>query len=171
MFLFLPLPLFILEVFIFWFFADHFGFWNTFFAYLAPTFLGIIVLKFQSQFALVQLQKEMMSGRAPGGKILHMAAKFVSGVLLMIPTFISRVFGVLLLLPISRHLIIYIAQAWLFKKLMDGSFRIFSAGGGEPFAGRRGYSEQDVEARVERDATVIDVESTLIEHSQIKNKD
>ena len=129
----------------------------------------ILVLKFQTNFALVELQKEISIGRAPGGKILHMVAKFVAGVLLLLPTFFTRIFGILLLLPISRHLIIYTTQAWLLKKLMDGSFKVFTPGGaGFGFGTNMGGFEP--QQPQERDVTVIDVEPTLIEHSDKNNQ-
>lgn len=156
----------LLEIAAFCLFCSHYGFGTVFLAYLAPSFLGAIVIAFQSRTAFFSLQTRLAEGREPGPQVLNTAAGFIAGLLLIVPFLATRVLGVLLLLPGTRQLLLFMVQAWIFKRFAGTIFRNAGAGPGFNASFRtfrydgQGFAE---ETRVERDAEVIDVTPLEIE--------
>lgn len=171
MFFFQPLPFLILETCLFWFFVSEYGFLPVFAAYVVPSFLGMLVLSFQSRAALLNLQKRMAEGGQPGFPLLNAVAKFFAGLLLLAPFFTTRILGVALLLPGVRQLILFLAQGWLLAKLskglfQNGNFKVFMGGAG--FQGARGTrGAQDFE-EIPAEREVVDVTPLEIVHEDSK---
>lgn len=166
MFAVLPFPFVFCEVLLFMWFSSNYGFFQTLAAYWLPSVLGFLILSFQSRMALFNLQRQMLSGQKPEFQALNLAAKFLSGILIIVPFFSTRLVGLLLLFPGTRHLIILTFKTWILSKMQSGAFRVFRAGG-FPGAGRGfpGGRPSDFEGpRVERDAEVIDVTPLEVEH-------
>lgn len=179
----LPLPYLLAELALFAFFASRFGFGPTFLAYALPSVLGFVLLTFQSRSALFTLQSRLAQGDRPGLKVMSTGAKVLGAILLIVPLFSTRVVGVLLTLPGTRHLMIFLFQAWIFRRFAAG-FRGFGAGAGPGPGGFRGsfrtfhfdgqgFREAGFEAeeRVEREAQVVDVTPLEIEHSTPRSPD
>lgn len=176
MFAVLPFPFVFCEVFLFMWFVSKFGFLQTLAGYWLPSILGFLIVSFQSRTAMMQLQRQMGMGQKPGFQALNMAAKFLSGILIIAPFFSTRVVGILLLLPGFRHLLILTFKTWILSKIQGGAFRVFRAGGpgfpggGFPGGGfpppRGGRPADDEGPRVERDAVVIDVTPLEVEHTR-----
>lgn len=182
---FLPLPIFLFEIFAFLEFVDYFGFFPVVGAYILPSLLGFLILSFQSRAALFNLQRRLLEGSSPSFQAINMGAKFLSGIMLIAPLLLTRILGVLLLLPGSRHLLVLGFQSWLHRKIKSGAAGFFANGrgfqfGGQPFGrggfgsghpgmgGPPGFGAGREAAREERDATVIDVTPIEIEHTDKK---
>ena len=194
----IPFPFFIAEILIFWFAADKWGFFNTLGIYLLPCLLGFLIVSMVGRMAMMTMQTTVMRGQLPGNKILHSGAVFLSGILFLIPSFFTRVFGLVLLLPGLRHLAIWRFKLFMAKKMASGSARVFNFGGG-PFGfgtgmgggpmggmGNQGFryyefrndgtgfhdvSEEQREEREIHDAEVFDVTPLEITHEEKKPKD
>lgn len=100
-FLFFLYP--ILELWILFKFAAIFGFWTIFFTSLLLVALGASLIAAQSQ--------KMLADFAQGKKInliylLNYSKKTFAGILIMVPGFISLLFGILFLIPITQKLLI-----------------------------------------------------------------
>lgn len=67
--------------------------------------LGAWALKTQGRAAWRRLSEAVAAGRSPGREVLDGALILIGGLLLIVPGFISDVFGVLALLPPTRALL------------------------------------------------------------------
>ena len=159
----LPFPFILAEIALFIFFCTRFGFGPVFLAYVIPSFIGIFLL-------------------IVGGRTHTLTPSKLLGPLLLIPPFFaSRVLGTLLILPGTRHLLLFFFPAWLFNRVA-GMMNKAGAGAGAGFgagqnANFRAYRfdgqgfraagfETSEESHLERDAKVIDVTPIEIEHSE-----
>jgi UPF0716 protein FxsA len=171
--IFLPLPFLLAEFFLFLWLSGIYGFFPVLGAYVAPSFLGLFILSFQSRTALNNLQQQVQRGRDPGSQAIAAFAKFAAGILFVVPFFSTRILGLILLLPGTRQLLLFVAQSWITKKMKQAKFRVFTNVRGAPGGfyagpdfrgtdfGRPGFSGEA--QRPERDVTVIDVMPIEIE--------
>lgn len=185
--LMIPFPFVIAELVIFILAVKEWGFLNTLGLYLLPCLLGFLIVTTVGRMAIMTLQSTVMQGQLPAGKILHSGAIFLSGLLFLVPSFFTRVFGVILLLPGLRHLAVWRFKLFMAKKMSQGSARAFNFGAG-PFgfgAGMGGpgnansgfrYYEfrnqgggfQDITEEREIQAEVLDVTPLEITHENTK---
>lgn len=182
----IPFPLLIAEVFIFMMAIKHWGFLNTLGVYIFPSLLGIIIVSTVGRMAVMTLQSSLMRGQLPANKILHSGAVFLSGLLLLVPSFFTRLVAVILLLPGLRHLVIWRFKALMAKKVAQGSAKAFSGfgfgrGGANSSSGFRyyefrndgsGFQEEFHEQRERevKDAEVLDVKPLEISHEVKKTE-
>lgn len=64
--------------------------------------VGTVLLRVQGLGAMRRIQSEMAAGAEPGRQIVHGAMIMMAGLLLIIPGFITDIFGLLLFLPPVR---------------------------------------------------------------------
>jgi UPF0716 protein FxsA len=182
---FLPLPLVLIEVLIFTTWMHFYDFWDVFFAYMIPSFVGALMLASFGRNLMVTLQTSLVPGQMPGNAVLHQAARLAGALALIVPLFLTRVLAVFLIVPGLRHLSILFFKKVLFKKLArNGGFSFVNFGGGAwpggggpgfgggPWPGgggpETGYGEDSSRPR-ERDATVVDVTPIQVTHQQKKD--
>ncbi len=129
------MPIFLIwtvaEILIFAAFADHFGFLVTLVGYCLPTILGISLLSHFRIQGLAALQSNLSQGKEPTQEILRAAAKALGAILLMPPSFVLRVVGLLLVTPGISHLLMFLLKVTLLRRLMtfgSGFVRAGSAG-------------------------------------------
>lgn len=72
---------------------------------LAAGFVGAVLARSQGARVLVKIQESLRQGRLPGFELIEGALVLAGGILLLTPGFITDIFGVILLIPWSRHLI------------------------------------------------------------------
>lgn len=167
--IYIPFPFLLAEALLFFWFWSRFGFLPVFAAYWIPSAFGALILGTQSRSALISLQTRLAQGKEPGFEMMNVGAKFLAGLLLLAPFFSTRILGILLILPGTRHALIYSTRAWILKKMSQGAFRVFQAGPGmrADFRTYRYEAGQGMrEVREERDAQVLDVTPIEIEHSR-----
>jgi len=175
----LPLPLVVLEVLIFSTFVHFYGFWDVFLAYFLPSVLGVLLLSFSGRNLVLSLQSSFSQGQLPSDNLLHRGAVLLGSLLLIIPMFTTRVFAVFLIVPLLRHLAVFIFKAFLFKRLAKSThFTFIRTGGGGPFGFGGGFKTQSdfekgfsatEERPREREAEVVDVTPIQITHSKIED--
>jgi len=174
----------ILELYIFSWCADRWGFLDTIFIYMLPSVAGVLLISILNRKALFAIQKlQDLNGNFQGAQVkwLHVGIQFLGSIFLIIPSALTRMLGIFLVLPGIRHLIIWFAKGWLFLKLAN----TFSKSGNIFFRfGTGGFENRgtDYSSRFSRDVTpekleqfegrqgdsgkggnVIDVESKRIE--------
>ncbi|NUN04588.1 MAG: FxsA family protein [Bdellovibrio sp.] len=129
--LFIPFPLVLAEIFIFFFAVKQWGFLNTLGFYFLPCVLGFLIVSTVGRMAIMTLQGSVMKGQLPGNRLLHSGAIFFSGLLFMVPSFFARLVALVLFLPGLRHIFVAWFKIFIAKKIAKGSGG-FSFGGG-PF--------------------------------------
>lgn len=176
--LMLPLPLVIAEFLIFIAFSQHFGFFNSVGLYLLPCLLGIFIVSTVGRIAMMTLQGTMSQGKVPGNKILHTGAIFISGLLFLVPSFFTRVLGLVLLLPGLRHLAVWRLKIYMAQKIAKGGASAFTFSG-NGFGFKTGFGGADFRqspfANEERDVThnpqAIDVTPIKVSHEPKRHDD
>lgn len=166
---------FILEVFAYVFFVEHFGFLDTTLAYLLPSFLGLFLLGQWQSAAMIKLQNSFERGQEPAAEVIHTAMKFFGSLMLLPPLILTRILGFVFILPGIRHLIVFFAKAWLLKKIFSGqsSFVKFGPGAFTFYSQTRGFgrgsgadSARDVTESL--DPNIIDIKPIQVEHQETK---
>lgn len=90
---------------------------------LASSIAGALLLRYQGLGVMARVRSEMDAGRDPSRQLAHGAMIVLAAILLIIPGFITDIFGILLFLPPVRDL------AW---RLLKGRIVLatnFSTGG------------------------------------------
>lgn len=161
------------EIYVFYRFIDAYSFGDAVISVLLSGFLGIFILKSQGKAAFSGMQASLSAGQVPANQILHRAIIMLGGLLLFIPGFISDVLGLLCILPISRHLILWYFKFALVKGIAKGRVGFFASGFGFPgdIRFRQGPFPPPFEPPVERDAKVVDVTPIEITHENKKTDD
>lgn len=97
--------------------------------------LGAVLLRVQGFGSMARIRTELAAGRDPSQELANTVMILVAGVLLLIPGFITDIFGLLLFLPPVRQL------AWRFLSkrvtVMTGGFGGFGSTGSGPRSGSR----------------------------------
>jgi UPF0716 protein FxsA len=98
----LALPL--LEIATFVIVGSQIGVLATIGLVLASVVLGMVLLRTQGVGALARAQAELQAGRDPGAHIVNAVMTVVAAILLLVPGFLTDIAGLLLLVPVVRHL-------------------------------------------------------------------
>ena len=167
----------ILEIYAIFEIGSRIGFINTFFALLACFVLGLGFAKAQGRYVLGRMQEALSQQRMPNDDVLHGLVTFAGGILLAIPGFISDAIALLLILPGTRHLVVYYLKTRFAPKIKDGSFKVFSFGG---MSGMGGFGNMgsrptsgptfEDEPRFEREVTPLVIDVKPIKPNQKKTE-
>lgn len=175
---FIPLPIVIVEVIAFTTFLHFYNFWDVFLAYLIPSFIGTVLFSLTGRSLMLSMQTGFAQGQLPGDRMLHRGATLLGSICLIIPMFTTRVLAVFLILPILRHLSVFVFKTFIFKRLVNSRFSFVRTGGPfggatnmGGFGGARTYSSGpfpfEQEQPQERDAEVVNVTPLEITHTKI----
>jgi len=100
---------------------------------------GSLLLRFQGFGVMTRISRDMREGRNPGRELAHGVMILVAGMLLIVPGFVSDIFGLLLFIPPVRDL------GWRFlRKRVTFSAGMADFRGG-PGAGRGRTIDLDAE--------------------------
>lgn len=170
---FVPLPIVLLEILVFSTFVHFYNFWDVFLAYLLPSFAGAVLFSLTGRSIMLSLQGGLAQGKMPADRVLHRGAVLLGAILLMIPSFSSRVLAVILIIPGLRHLAIFIFKTYLFQRLTKNAtfvrFGGFGAGPGSA-RGMGGPFPFEPSPHHERDAEVVNVTPIEITHTKISDE-
>lgn len=177
--IFVPFPLVLAEILIFFFAVKQWGFLSTLGFYFLPCLLGLLIVSTVGRLALLSLQTSVMKGQLPANRLLHSAALFFSGLLFLIPSFFARVLAVVLFLPGLRHLAVWRFKLFMAKQIAKGAgtftfggpfgFGAGSAGSGFKYYHYRGTPSgfEDVSAEREvSETSVLDVTPLQVTHEK-----
>lgn len=181
---FIPLPIVLIELLAFTTFVHFFNFWDVFLAYLMPSFLGAVLFSLTGRSMMMSMQSGFAQGQLPGDRVLHKGALLLGSIMLIIPMFLSRVLAVFLILPIFRHLSVFIFKTYLFKRMTASPFSFVRFGGGFPGAGGFGQQQGGPQYRQyqgpfpfeegprhERDVEVVNVTPLEVTHTKIVDEE
>ncbi|AYA66220.1 MULTISPECIES: FxsA family protein [unclassified Alteromonas] len=115
------------------------GGWNTIGIVLLTAFIGAYFVKREGIHTLQIAQEKMQRGEMPGKEMVEGLMLAVAGVLMVTPGFITDIFGILLVLPGTRHLIAgFVSKHMKMRVVTAGSFQQQGpfAGGADPFGQR-----------------------------------
>lgn len=176
------------EIYAFTVFVQNYGFLNGLATLAISGFLGIFVMKSVGRAMVTDFQQSLAKGQLPSSQVLHRTVVVVGGLLLMIPGLISDVFGLICIMPGTRHLIVLYIKFMFAKGLLKATRGFSFVFNGQNFGGafknggfqngpfgnsefRQGRSSDgqniyDFDSRNERDATVIDVTPIEITHTK-----
>nr|WP_202314568.1 MULTISPECIES: FxsA family protein [unclassified Mesorhizobium] len=85
---------------------------------------GSLLLRWQGFGALGRIRREIEAGNPPGREVAHGLMIMIAGILLLIPGFVSDIFGLLLFIPAVREL------AWRYLRSRITVVTNFGAGAG-----------------------------------------
>lgn len=147
--------LFLSEVFVFWSLANLYGFLDVLMWYWAPTAAGLLFLTLFGRGMMMRAQKTLAQGASFSQNSLH-SVTIMIGILLLLPPFIvPRVLAVTLILPGTRHLILWKFRDFVARKIQQGfqnpqggGFRFYYKGFGNQ--GAQTYSSAE---EFQRDVT------------------
>jgi UPF0716 family protein affecting phage T7 exclusion len=140
----MPLLLVIAEILLIYYFFQAFGFLNLFFFYAFTMVVGIMVLRLVGSQSLRQFQ----TGQVHQGNtsLVSQGLLFLSGLMMLVPSMITKIFGILFVLPPVRWLVALIFTGFLLKRVFNagsfihqfgngsGGFKFYSSGAsGNPF--------------------------------------
>jgi UPF0716 protein FxsA len=95
------------------------GIWPTILLLILTGILGSYLAKRQGMNTIRKVQEQLQFGRLPGDEILDGICVLFGGLLLLSPGFLTDVFGLILLFPLTRVLlkpmIIKMFQKWINK--------------------------------------------------------
>ena len=97
---------------------------NTFFIIFLTGIIGAFFVRNQGIITLHNIQRDMGQGKMPTNHLMHGFLIFGGGLLLLTPGFLTDIFGLLFILPISRHLIAKIAEKMFAKGIKSGNIHV-----------------------------------------------
>lgn len=101
--LFLLFP--VLELYVFFKVSTAIGFFPALLLIIAGSALGVLVVRVAGLATALRARESMQRGELPAQEMMQGLMLALGGGLLLIPGFISDVFGLILLLPFSRRLL------------------------------------------------------------------
>ena len=103
-FIFIFLP--IVEIYFFVKIGTEIGAVSTIIFTLITAMLGILTIKYQGISSFIQARQSIFSNEEPAIEILSNFALLICGLLLLMPGFVTDFFGMLLIFPIVRKILI-----------------------------------------------------------------
>lgn len=122
----MPLILLVLEILIFIGLIDNFGFINSMLIYLIPTIVGFFIFKNFNRTLIMDIQTKSN----PSRELIKQGLTFIAAILLILPSFITKVIGVFLILPFVRSILVWGVQGLVLKKVFSRAQNFTQFGGG-----------------------------------------
>lgn len=109
----------ILEIYVIIQVGQVIGPWWTILLLIADSILGSWLIKHEGRRAWRALTTTIQSGRMPSAELADGALILVGGTLMVSPGFVTDVFGILLILPVTRPLARRLLGSYLSRRLLD----------------------------------------------------
>lgn len=117
--------------------GSHIGVLATLGLVVASAVLGAALMRFQGFGVLRSLRLATEEGRTPGRELAHGVMILLAGILLIIPGFVSDIFGLLLFIPFVRE------RVW---SALQGRIVVMTSTGARGFGGRKSGRTIDLDA-------------------------
>lgn len=115
------------------------GGWNTIGIVLLTAFIGAYFVRREGVSTLQTAQLKMQRGEMPGKELVDGLMLAVAGVLMVTPGFITDIFGILLVVPGTRHIIAaFVTKHMKMRAVTTASFHQQGFGQHNPFEGGQG---------------------------------
>ncbi len=127
----------------------------TIFVVAITGFVGVLLAKSQGFLVIRRLQNKLATGTFPTDEIYNGACVLVGGTLLLTPGIMTDVFGISLLIPVTRYLWKNLFANLVDKMMKSGNFKIYShhynGSGNFKSTKNTDYYDADFDARYEDD--------------------
>jgi len=100
------------------------GGFNTLIVLIGISLIGAYAAKQEGKKVMFQARTQMNAGQIPGYSFVNGVCVLLGGLLLLFPGFISDIFGLLLLLPITRVWFQGYILKWIERAMKNGNFLI-----------------------------------------------
>lgn len=126
--------LFVGELILYWIFVSKYGFWTVTGYYWLPTAISLLLFLIFGPFLFLNLKMKFMTGqlmrevaaalaqtRVPffSVRILNTLAIITGLAFLLVPLVTTRIIGLILVLPVARHLILWKFSRNIFSKIQN----------------------------------------------------
>lgn len=128
--------------------------------------VGVALLSYQGRSAWRRFNEALRAGKAPTREVLDGVLIVTGAILLIVPGFISDVFGILLLLPPTRAGVRAVILRWVQSNIVVGVGTTAYSGASAMWGRRRGAAEPGVSpgaAGTDAAGIPYDVDGTAIE--------
>lgn len=125
-FLFTVVPA--LELYLLFEIGGEIGGFNTILIIILTGIIGASLAKSQGLSILMKIQQEVDRGGLPGNQIIQGLMVFAGGLLLLTPGFMTDIIGFSLVIPGSRHLLMFWVKKLIEKAMVNGNFKFQSFG-------------------------------------------
>ncbi len=119
-----------LELFFLFKVGSIIGGMNTVFIVIITGIVGAAFAKSQGLSILAKIQHETQKGKLPGDEIIQGFMIFGGGLLLITPGFMTDIFGLSLVMPGTRHLLMSFVKAIVYKAMANGHVQFYSSNTG-----------------------------------------
>ncbi|MBF0521883.1 MAG: FxsA family protein [Candidatus Omnitrophica bacterium] len=120
LFIFFLIILPILEIIILVKVSAMIGALNVIFILILTAILGSFLARLQGFFVFQKIQQTLNEGAMPSAELLDGVLIWLGGILLVVPGFITDVFGLILLLPPTRFIVNFFLKRKLNKMMQQG---------------------------------------------------
>ncbi|MHB8231466.1 MAG: FxsA family protein [bacterium] len=110
------------EIYVFVEVSLRMGFFSAAALLIAFSIAGYIITKRIKGISLRNAIADYSEGKSPGKNLIKSAGFFISGVLFLMPGFITDFIAILFLIPFLNYYLVYLIIRY-FKNKFDGSFR------------------------------------------------
>lgn len=164
-----------LEIYSLVYVGGHIGLWRVLGLLFLSGCMGLVLVTTQGRAVMVRLQEAGARGVPPASVVVQGLLVFLSGLLFLIPGFLSDAVALFMILPGFRTLFAKLVGVYFAGKIAKGQVHVFGQGGfrfgaapgfgGQP---RTESSEGHAEFSGRRDVTpkVIDVRPLSVEESR-----
>lgn len=104
------------------------GGFNTIMIIIITGVVGASLARSQGLSILMKIQNEVNQGALPGNQIIQGLMVFAGGLLLLTPGFLTDIIGFLLVIPGSRHLLMFWVKKLIERAMINGNFSFQSFG-------------------------------------------
>jgi UPF0716 protein FxsA len=125
--LFIVVP--VVEIYILVKAGQHIGAMNTIALVILTGIAGASLAKSQGAQIIYNIRAALNRGEVPGREMLQGAMVLSGGIMLLTPGFLTDLFGLSLLLPLSRKFFTGIVLNYFKKKFRDGQWHYYSQPG------------------------------------------
>ncbi|MBU3020394.1 FxsA family protein [Aestuariibacter sp. A3R04] len=114
------------------------GGWNTIGIVLLTAFIGAYFVRREGVSTLQTAQAKMQRGEMPGKELIDGLMLAVAGVLMVTPGFVTDIFGILLVMPGTRHgIAAFVTKHMKMRAVTTATFHQQGFGQHSPFDGGR----------------------------------
>lgn len=116
-----------LELTLFLFLADEFGWLFTLMLTIVAGVIGGVIARSQGLRTLLDARRRLDEGEVPLGSMFDAVMIFFAGILLLVPGLISDVIAIVLLIPAGRRAARWAVMRWWQRRVARGDVQIYTA--------------------------------------------
>ncbi len=156
----------VLEIYLWYLFINKYGFFQALSLAIMTGVLGLLIVAFQGRATIFSIQTSLMQGKVPVDGLLRRGLSVAGGIFLILPGILSKIFGLLLILPGTYHFFAWQTKIYLVKKINQKTFQVFVRKGSYPGRSEEKFSAFEVPQKDFSQPDIIDVKPLKVEHQE-----